>query len=545
MSHLSSVFNKVPVKVQKRSGFDLSHENLFTAKVGTLIPCSVEEVIPGDVVSIGGACSVELPPLVTDFKGRVDARLETFFVPNRQIWAGWQDFITRDVNTLNAGQTGITGGSGITVPTSATATTVPGVQINVGTASAGTLSDYLGYRGMTAGTIDEVNALPYLAYKKIWDEWYRDANVQQPFFSTGIGNLNLGSLGFLATYAPYLRVTGTMTGTTGTYISSNSMLGLNGKRLIDLEQRNFAKDYFTTMTYEPQAGAAANLVFSVDSATTTAGFSIAQLRAANSLQRWLEKNNVAGTRYYDQILAHYGVMPPDYAFQRPLLLGSMTTPVIVNSIAQTSNAASGSNPYNSVGATYGKGIAFGKDSLVDNFEVKEHGYIITLFSLVPHAYYSTGVRKYLMRSKSSDFAFPEFANIGDEPVKAMQIGSNFGQASDRDRTVGYVQRYADYKYHDDEIHGLLIEGQSLSPYVLSRGFDSGVTYGNDFLQIPTNYMDDVMVTNTDVSGFNAVVDTYFSSKVLRALPEYSLPSLCNDEGQDGKKVYVNKGGTRL
>ena len=88
MSHLSKVFNKVPVKVQKRSGFDMSHENLFTAKVGTLIPASVEEVMPGDVVSVGGAMSVELPPLATNFKGRVDARLEAFFVPNRLLWAG-------------------------------------------------------------------------------------------------------------------------------------------------------------------------------------------------------------------------------------------------------------------------------------------------------------------------------------------------------------------------------------------------------------------------------------------------------------------------
>lgn len=556
MAHMSSIFNKIPIKVQKRSGFDMSHENLFSAKIGTLIPASVEEVLPGDIVSVGSAMAVELPPLATNFKGRVDAKLEAFFVPNRILWAGWQDFITQDINSLSVANTGVTGGSGVTVPSYSVATSVPLVKITNGTSSACTLSDYLGFKGQSlGGVLPEVNALPYAAYQKIWDDWYRDSNIQQPFFVNGVvhGSVSpqgteYGTVG--ASRLPFVRVSGVLTGDTN-YLATSSLLGFNGRDIRSLAQRNFMKDYFTTMTYEPQAGAGANLVFNVDTATTTAGFSIAQLRAANSLQRWLERNNVAGTRYYDQILAHFGVVPSDAAFQRPVLLGSMTSPVVVNSISQTAESAGGSsdlntNPYgNNTGAQFGKGTSFGKDRLVDNFEVKEHGFIIVLFSLVPHAYYGTGSRKYLLRQKSSDYAFPEFSNIGDEEVKAIQIGSNFGQIADMGRTVGYVQRYADYKYHDDEVHGLLADGRSLESFTLQRGFTSGVTLGSQFLEIPTDYMDKVMVSTSEVSGFNAIVDCYFDSKILRALPEYSLPSLCNDEGQDGKKVYVPKGGTRL
>lgn len=552
MAHMSSIFNKIPIKVQKRSGFDMSHENLFSAKIGTLIPASVEEVLPGDIVSIGSAMAVELPPLATNFKGRVDAKLEAFFVPNRICWAGWQDFITHDINSLSAGSTGNTGGSGGTVPSYNFATSVPTIKITNSTASACTLSDYLGFKGQTTGGIlPEVNSLPYLAYHKIWNDWYRDSNVQQPFFVEGLLATDTNPAGLGAAKIPYLRSTGVLQQAAGDWTSYGSLLGYNGKNILDLNQRNFMKDYFTTMTYEPQAGAGANLVFNVDTATTTAGFSIAQLRAANSLQRWLERNNVAGTRYYDQILAHFGVVPSDAAFQRPVLLGSMTSPVVVNSISQTAESAGGSsdlnsNPYgNNTGAQFGKGTSFGKDRLVDKFEVKEHGYIIVLFSLVPHAYYGTGSRKYLLRSKSSDFAFPEFANIGDEAVTAIQIGANFSQLADTSRVVGYVQRYADYKYHDDEVHGLLADGRSLEAFTLQRGFTSGVTLGSQFLEIPTTYMDKVMVSTSEVSGFNAIVDCYFDSKILRALPEYSLPSLCNDEGQDGKKVYVPKGGIRL
>lgn len=318
--------------------------------------------------------------------------------------------------------------------------------------------------------------------------------------------------------------------------------------MYQMASRNFSKDYFTTMTAQPQAGAAANLEFQIDTQGETGAFSIASLRAANSLQKWLERNNIAGSRYYEQILAHYGVMPPDAFVDRAILLGATTAPVIVNSVAQQAQVSNeqSKNPYgNSTGAMFGKGNSFGKGRLIDRFEVKEHGYVIILFSLVPHAYYSTGTRRYLTQRDTSDtFAFPEFANIGDQAVKKSELYSSvFG--SNNDSTIGYVQRYAEYKYHDDEVHGLLSDGQSLDSFVLQRGFDSGVTLGSELITIPTDYMDNVMVTTEGVSGFNAVVDCYFDAKYLRVLPEYSLPSLCTGDETDGKQVYVDKGGRRL
>lgn len=552
MSHLSSVFNKVPVKVPNRSGFDMSHENLFTATVGTLIPASVEEVIPGDVVSIGGALNVELPPLATDFKGRVDARLETFFVPNRLLWGGWQNFITQDVNTTTPGAIG---GSGVTVPGFSVATEVPTVSLYASLCGAGTLADYLGFKGagLSSSSSDriKVNALPFLAYQKIWDDWYRDSNIQQPFFLDGYGTESTAN--YKVAFSPWTRQSGAASMFSGNYTTNNAATGYNGRLVSSLAQRNFAKDYFTTMTYEPQAGAGAELVFSVDSAATTAGFSIAQLRTANSLQKWLERNNIAGTRYFDQILAHYGVLPPDANVQRAVLLGSMTTPVIVNSLSQTASNSgtwegtrAGQNPYaGATGAQFGKGSSFGKDRLVDNFEVKEHGFIITLFSLVPHAYYGTGTRRYLYNSKSSDYAFPEFANIGDQPVYQRELFENFASTGDSTNIIGYNQRYSHYKYHDDEVHGLLADGQDLQNFVLQKGFDSGVTLGSDLLQIPTSYMDNVMVSEANISGFNAVVDAYFDSKILRVLPQYSLPSLCQNEDGGGHTVDVPYRGRRL
>lgn len=546
MSHTSKVFQKVPVKVQDRSGFDMSHENLFTATIGTLIPASVEEVMPGDVVSVGSAVSVELPPLATNFKGRVDARLEAFFVPNRLLWAGWQDFITQDPNHKPA------------VPSFSVASTIPLVQLDANVARAGSLADYLGVRSFAVGsgvnTIN-VNALPFLAYQKIWDDWYRDPNIQQPFFFDGLATLTNGQV--YAGGMPYIRNSGNLTAVNTTNALANgNVCGNNGHDMRYTKQRNFAKDYFTTMTTTPQAGSPSSLQFNiwgeVDTDTNevsgNGSFTIASLRAANSLQKWLERNNIGGTRYYDQILAHYGVLPSDAVMQRSMLLGAMTTPVIVNSISQNAQGTNSQtkNPYaNSTGAQFGRGNAFGKDSLIDNFKVTEHGYIIIMFSLVPHAYYSTGTRRYIKaRGKSTTFAFPEFANIGDQEVYKYELSSLSQFMTATPDVIGYAQRYSEYKYHDDEIHGLLQDGQNLNSFVLSRAFDQTVGLNSSLLEIPKTFMDNVQVTTTGVSGFNAIVDCYFDAKYLRVLPEYSLPSLCEGEN-DGKKVYVPKNGTRL
>lgn len=526
MSHLSSVFNSVPVKVPDRSGFDLSHENLFSATVGTLIPASVEEVLPGDVCSIGGSLSVELPPLATNFKGRVDARLETFFVPNRILWAGWQDFICQDSTHKPV------------VPGFSVSATIPQVRLGnlANTIGPGTLADFLGVKmpSFTVGTTYvDVNALPFLAYQKIWDDWYRDSLIQQPFFLDGLDGASDAAYNSAA-YMPYIR-SGRLMQFNSAYNTSNSIIGYNGSDLRSLKQRNFAKDYFTTMTTQPQSGAASSLSFSVDVNNASGSFTIASLRTANALQKWLEKNNIGGTRYYDQILAHFGVMPPDVNVNRAVLLGSMSVPVVVNSISKTNNneiqtSVDSKNPYsNSTGAQFGRGLSFGKDRLVDKFEVKEHGFIFTLFSLVPHAYYSTGTRRYLGRTGSGTFAFPEFAGIGDQEVYASEMVSGValqtGVLWDSNNISGYNQRFSEYKYHDDEVHGLLSNGNSLESFVLQRGFSGIPQPSTSLLEIPTTYMDDVMVTNSDISSFNCIVDCYFDSKFLRVMPEYSLPHL--------------------
>lgn len=549
MSKLNRIFQSVPVKIPDRSGFDLSHESLFTTKPGTITPASVFEVLPGDTFSIGAMQKVTLPPFAVPFMGRIDACLEAFFVPNRLLWKGWQSFITQN----NGVQSASSGGQVATFPIS-----VPLVDISaeenrsyIGNSS---LAHYLGCKVGDQYPQYSVSALPFLAYQKICDDWYRDENNMKPFFAkypvvsatTSASNagylsllphlINSGTFG-VASSSPVLSLGPSSAPSSGTAASSVAQLVDMSLGLGSLRQRCWAKDYFTTATTRPQAGTASSVTF--DTSGNTGSFTIATLRAANSLQKWLERNNIAGTDYGSQILSHFGVTPPDAVMDKSILLGQQRMPVVVGSVENNNGTPdiqiSGQDTKNPFGTTLGSAAGFGsgfdKGSLVDEFTAKEHGFIFVMFSLVPHAYYDTGLdRSFLHRSYGS-FAWPEFANIGDQEILALELTQNeLGEQApiDEQTIFGYAQRFVEYKMKLDRVSGLLEENQNLSVYALKRGFDNqtGVpSLGKDFLTIPVDFLDQVSNVSTKVSDFGCMVDVYFDARALRVLPEYSLPSL--------------------
>lgn len=244
----------------------------------------------------------------------------------------------------------------------------------------------------------------------------------------------------------------------------------------------------------------------------------------------MERNNIAGTEYGDQIMAHFGVRPPDAVLNRSILLGSVRTPVYVGSVENNagigeSGASGTSSPFGNVlGAAAGFGSAQDKGSLVDGFTAKEHGIIMVFFTLIPHAYYNSGVDRQLLHKGYGDFAWPEFANIGDQEIRTGELTVE-GSISPTSAPFGYNQRYSEYKFIGDRISGLLRDGESLSVYALQRGFEVVPELGKEFLTIPEDFLDQVFAAGIDVSGFSCMIDAYFDCKALRILPEYSLPSL--------------------
>ncbi len=529
MSHQSKIFTERKVDIPNRSGFDLSHENLLTMKVGTLTPVLCEEVIPNETFSLKQMSQIQLPPMATDFYGRVDMRFEAFFVPNRILWAGWKNFWTMPTENPFGG-----GNNQTYRPL-----TTPGVNVVYNPKNnklgRGTLADYLGFKTDTSSyasgyTIPIPNILPFVAYHKIYDEWYRNSKIQRPAFmspTTQAGNAEVANLPNSFT-----------TQVTGTTFE-------DGVSLFDLRQRNWAKDYYTTSTLFPQGATNPSTVtFSIPGGTAVSqsSFTIPQLRSANVLQRWLERNNIAGERYADQIKAQYGVLPADAVVDRPIFLGSAKFGIYNKSVYQQSNdTGTTTNPFNSVGSKYATANGFGQDSLIDNFTATEHGYIIVLASIVPHAYYSTGTRRQMLHSKPGDFAMPLLQGVGDQKIYVSEL---MGGTNTVD-TFGYTLENAEYKYHDDEVHGLLADGQSLSAFALQRSFDDEnyPSLNSDFITIPTNYLDQVTAVAGDMSKYGAWADIYFDFKRVSPLSEYVIPTL--GDLRDTHKETIPVGGRML
>lgn len=564
MSKLNKIFNSIPVPIPDRSGFDLSHESIGTATTGTVIPVTHFEVLPGDKISMGSMMSVTLPPFAVPFKGRIDAELTAAFIPYRLLWNGWQSFITQNPGVL--AEDSEVSGYGRTffskVPTLIDPSTLSGQTLSdeLGMYSLGSLADYLGIKPMTAGGVilspvsaDGISALPFLAYHKFCDDWIRDENIIRPFFPKqylnqfGIpsGYQNASGQGASGRFLPYIASGLTVQGAEfagpvqvqlrpvpqSSYNNADEIAWDPSIGLGTLRQRCWAKDYFTTATYRPQSGAASEVAFAVSGSSdsngnvTAAGsFTIASLRAANALQKWMERNNISGTDYGSQILAHFGVTPPDAVMNRSVLLGSVRTPVIVNAVENNSNAETTATVKNPFGTALGSAAGFGSANesgrLIEDFEPKEHGIIMVFFTLIPHAYYNGGIDRQLLHTGYGDFAWPEFAGIGDQAITNNELTS-----AGNTQVFGYNQRYSEYKFKLDRISGLVADGGNLDVFALQRGFSQVPSLGSEFLEIPKDYLDQVFSVTTSQSGFSCIYDCYFDCSALRVLPEYSLPKL--------------------
>lgn len=532
-SHPSSLL-RVPIDVPNRSGHNLSHSNSFTGTTGTLIPVACEELLPNDTVSLGSNFQVQLPPMATDFYGRVDFVLEAFFVPNRLCWGGWKDFITHPTqNPVYPEGT----------PVQAKPAQVPYVFVgtdNVGeprlipiAPNANPLMHYLDYGSMIQTAQDgEISVLPLIAYHRIWDDWYRDTRVQSPLFFPASSS-STSSIPGVVSSVPYRS-----TLNDGSAIS----VGFNynfydNVSLSDLRQRNWVKDYFTSASPLPQAGGASEVKFDVNTATETGAFSIATLRSANSLQMWMERNGIAGYRYSDQIHAQFGIYPADAIMDRCLYLGRNVSTVYNKSVYSTVDASSDTGGV--LGTKGANSQVLGEGSIVKKFTASEHGFLMILASLVPRPVYGTGAERRNYRVKVGDFAFPLLAGMGDQAILARELDGR----SSSTNTFGYTDLYAEYKFRNDKIHGYLADGYNLSNFAIQRSFLTPPGINSAFLQIPKSYLDQVQAVATSATGYTYWAEVFFSYSKISTIPAYSQPTLENLDY--AHKEYISRGGKRL
>lgn len=558
MSHSSNLFDQRKVQIKNKSGFDLAHSNFLTQTCGTLTPVCVVPMLPNDSISLGFMSQVKLPPMATSFYGRVDYRLEAFFVPYRILWGGWENFLTMPTNDPYGTQAIrpkylpnlLFAGDG--------ADSAFVSRLN-DTFKRGSLADYLGFKGVphldkTGNAKFAVNnIMPFLAYHKIYDDWYRNANIQKPVFTRSeTPTKSLSSLPWNPKYTTVLAASSPLTdgggnsGWSHDEVTGNreilKQFGFNlnfrysdtlvtpefadGSDLFTLRQRNWSRDYFTTATLYPQQNGltgGAGVTSSVSAGSTT--FTISQLRQANILQKWLERNNIAGERYADQIRATFGVLPSDAMLDRPIFLGGSNFGIYTNSIAQNAggDAGNSSNPFRGeVGSDAGQTSGFGKDSLIDKFTATEHGIIMVLGSIVPHQTYSTGSSRMFGMSTFADIPNPMFEGLGEEAVYKEELTSDMVAVN---QVFGYTQQYAWMKYMNDEVHGLLVDNESLQSFCLQRSFDRTVKLDSSFIQIPTDFLDQVMSVAAKASGFCCWNNMYFDIKKTSLLSQYTIPTL--------------------
>ena len=547
---MANIYDKVPVKVQKKSGFDKSFQNLFTGKVGTIIPILTDELIPNSTVRLRVAMTSQLPPLASDTFMRVKQKYAAFFVPTRILVPRYEDWL--------AGQQGKTGAKVV----------LPVFSFNPESDKAaygnGSLLDYLGYKcpvtSFTELQSQQISALPMLAYHRIYNDWFRNSLVQKDIFTKAIGTISYNPA-TSSIVTPSDRNAGAHTffyGATGDSTENGGSKFDDGVDISALRQANFGSDLYTSCTPSPQNGVAQAVSF--DTSAATGNFTISALRAANSMQQFLERNNLAGNRLVDYVKAQYGANLNDAIAQRPVLLGSGSFDVYSKGIYQTSNFVDGSgdtinNPMSGMAAKFGSAYVDGNDLVIDGFTAQEPGYLMVVTWLSPKVTYSTGVdpilTRYLAVDSQSDMANPILQNVGNEPIYAKQLSTD--QAITNGTSIfGYNERYANWKDKMDEVHGLLRDGSNLASFALQRTFGSfGTTPGvvpsinSNFLQIPTSYLDQVAAISGDVSRFGYWCDTYFDYKVSMPLARYSVPSLQDPAYEHGEDVVLNRSGKQL
>lgn len=255
----------------------------------------------------------------------------------------------------------------------------------------------------------------------------------------------------------------------------------------------------------------------IDSTSQSSTITINDLRRAESLQSWLERNARGGARYIEQILSHFGVVSSDARLQRPEYLGGGRQPITISEVLQTS----ASDNVSQQGNMAGHGVSAGTTMRFKR-RFEEHGFIIGIMSVMPHASYSQGCPKSLTRFDKLDYAFPEFAHLGEQPVLDRELYIN--GTSTGDGTFGYQSVYADYKFSNDEIHGDF--KTSLNYWHMGRIFASKPSLNESFITSrPTQRIFAVDATEDTPNSHKLWCELYHNVQAIRPLPKYGTPMM--------------------
>lgn len=520
-----SIFTQIQNDRVGSNTFDLTHDRKFSGKFGNLIPSLVMDVLPGDKINLSSSTFMRFAPMIAPVMHNIKVYQHYFFVPNRILWPNWEKFITGGENGLDI-------------------TVWPYIQYNIADNARSSLADYLGLPvsdDTPALSGDQVSAIPFAGYQKIYNEYYRDQNLQTASNDTLVDGLNSPSgLNFIRTRAwQHDYFTSALP---WTQKGPEAMIPIGDSAPVRFDEDNpgaiqpkwrelggapfpvygGATDMLQvgSLVGNTFTGAQPNPSLTLDPGDTlyadlsaATAVTINELRRAVKLQEWLEKNARGGSRYTESLTVHFGVKSQDSRLQRPEYLGGYSQHVKVSEVLQTSETSDTVTPQ---GNMAGHGVSIGSGKNI-SFFVPEHGYIFGIMSVLPMTAYQQGIPRHFSREDKFDYAWPTFAHIGEQAILNKEIYVQ-GNSAD-DEPFGYTPRYSEYKYASSTVHGDFKE--SLAYWHLGRIFAGKPSLNSTFIQANSARTDIFAVQTGDYLWCHVLNDV----KAQRKLPVFGTPRI--------------------
>lgn len=476
---MKNIFNHVEVPKVPTNRFDMSHGVKMSGDMGELLPAFTAECYPGDRWYIKPEVLARFAPLVSPVMHHITIDYHFFFTPNRKLWADWEDFITgvEEVET-------------------------PKLQA-MDSLVVGALGDYLGYVPNAPHPTFQASCLPVAAYALIYDEYYRAQDLQAKYFEPLISGNNswcttlyrgfplkrAWNHDYFTACLPFAQkgdpvtlpllnnstANVTLADTTnqpiirennaaGNPLSGNMLAGVTGDLTVFDGVANIQAQFDPNET----------LVVDINGEAVD----ITTVRTAFAIQAFLERDARSGTRYIETVEGHFGVYSSDKRLDRPEYLGGLKMNMVISEVLATAETVSGTTVTNPVGQMAGHGLSVGGGNTIQYF-VEEHGWINGIISVRPRTAYQQGLHKSLLRNDRLDYMWPQFANIGEQPVYMTEIymdapGDELGEV------FGYIPRYSELRFMNSRVAGDM--RSTLNFWHLGRIFNEKPLLNSNFIE---------------------------------------------------------------